>query len=369
MRAPVRTLTILALLSGGAAAQPADGPTGGGGTFYVGAFPNRIYVIDEAAEQVVDTIEMTLGGPPSDMRMSADGSRMYMRDRTFEHVEVIDLGTRSTVDTFTLSAGDTKVRIRGLAVSPDDRYAVLLADAATRRIDRFEIAPRRLLQVDLDSHEVLREIPWPDGEERTGVSMLFSPDGGLLYLFGREIVALDTETFDEVDRWELSRLEAPDLERFSFGFRVDPNEEPGRFTNLFRVRDPVQNRRLMGVARIDLAARDVDFYTLGPDEPLSSFVLAPGRRKAYAILRRIGHYEFWTFDLEGRRVERREVVEGRPRMALAVSTNGDLLYVHQAGATIDVHEASTYRYLRTITLDGDMTDLFLVPDRAPGARP
>ncbi len=363
MRDLIRTLAILALLSGGAAAQPAGELTGGDGTFYVGAFPNRIYVIDEATEQVVDTIEMTLGGPPNDMRMSADGSRMYMRDRTFEHIEVIDLETRSTIDTLTLSEGSTKVRIRSLVVSPDDAYAVLLADTAIKHLDRWEIAPRRLLQVDLASHEVMREIPWPDGEERTGASMMFSPDGGVLYLFGGEILALDTGSFEVVDRWELSSVEAPDLERFSFGFGVDRNEEPGYFTNLFRVSDPVQNRRLMGIARINLAERDVDFYTLGPDEPLSSFSLSPDRRKAYAVLKRIGHYEIWTFDLVERRVERREVFEGRPRMSLAVSTNGQLLYVHQAGATIDLHEASTYRYLRTIDLGGDMTNLFLVPNR------
>ena len=362
MRKLACTFAILSALSGGAAAQPAGGLTGGDGTFYVGAFPNRIYVIDEATGQVVDTIEMTLGGPPNDMRMSADGSRMYMRDRTFEQIEVIDLETRSTVDTFTLSEGATKVRIRSMVVSPDDRYAVMLADTAIKHPDRFEIAPRRLLQVDLASHEIVREIPWPDGEERTGASMMFSPDGGVLYLFGGEIIALDTDSFEVVDRWELSSIEAPDLERFSFGFGVDRNEAPGYFTNLFRVQDPVQNRRLMGIARINLAERDVDFYTLGPDQPVSSFSLAPDRRKAYAVLKRIGHYEIWTFDLEGRRVERREVIDGRPRMSLAVSTNGQLLYVHQAGATIDLLEASTYRYLRTISLDGDMTNLFLVPN-------
>ncbi len=363
MRKLAGAFALLTLLPLAAPAQPAGGLTGGDGTFYVGAFPNRIYVIDEATEQVVDTIEMTLGGPPNEMRMSADGSRMYMRDRTFEQVEVIDLEARSTIDTFTLSEGATKVRIRSLVVSPDDAYAVLLADTAIKHPDRFEIAPRRLLQVDLASHEIMREIPWPDGEERTGASMMFSPGGDLLYLFGGEILALDTDSFEVVDRWELSSIEAPDLERFSFGFGVDRNEEPGFFTNLFRVRDPVQNRRLMGIARINLAERDVDFYTLGPDQPLSSFSLAPDRRKAYAVLKRIGHYEIWTFDLEGRRVEQRQVVEGRPRMSLAVSTNGRLLYVHQAGATIDLLEASTYRYLRTISLDGDMTNLFLVPSR------
>ena len=45
---------------------------------------------------------------------------------------------------------------------------------------------------------------------------------------------------------------------------------------------------------------------------------------------------------------------GRPRMALRVSSNGKLLYVFQAGATIDVYEAAGFKYLRTITMDGDM---------------
>jgi len=74
----------------------------------------------------------------------------------------------------------------------------------------------------------------------------------------------------------------------------------------------------------------------------------------------IGHYEFWTFDLVERRLENCKVFEGRPRMALRPSTNGQILYVLSAGNTIDLYEASTYRYLRTITLDGDMTNFFVV---------
>ena len=61
------------------------------------------------------------------------------------------------------------------------------------------------------------------------------------------------------------------------------------------------------------------------------------------------------------RLENRQVVEGRPRMSLRPSTNGQILYIHQAGNTIDLYEAATYRYLRTITLDGDMSQMFVVP--------
>ena len=156
-------------------------------------------------------------------------------------------------------------------------------------------------------------------------------------------------------------LDEPGLGRFDFSFRHDVNEEPGFFTGSFYVQDPVQNRRLMGIARINLAERDIDFYTLGPFERISSFSVAPGRQKAYGLLNQIGHYELWTFDLAGRRLEHRQVIDGRPRMALRPSSNGQILYVYRAGNTIDLYETATYRYLRTITLDGDMTGFFVVP--------
>ena len=362
---PMRILSfavaVASALSGVASAQSTPELTGGTGTIYVGAFPNRILVLDEATEQVVDQITMTLDGPPGDLSLSQDATRLYMRDLTFEHIEVIDVATRRSIDTLTLSEGATKVRIRNFRAAPDHSYIILLTDSATKHIDRFEIAPRTLVQVDLDTHEVMREIPWPDDEEQIRVNMLFSPSGDLLYLFGQEIIVLDTDGFEEVERWQLSQLEESGLGRFDFGFRYDPNEEPGFFSGIFRVQDPVQHRQLMGMARINLAERDIDFYTLGPAERVSSFAVAPGRQMAYGLLSQIGHYEFWTFDLAGRQIENRQVFNGRPRMRLAPSTNGRLLYVYVSGNTIDLYEAATYRYLRTITLDGDMTTMFVVP--------
>ena len=361
MRLLFFAMAIAAGATAVASAQPAPEVTAGTGTIYVGAYPNRIFVVDEATEAVVDEIRMTLDGPPGDLMLSQDGARFYMRDQTFEQIEVIDVATRRSVDTFTLSEGTTKVRIRSFRVAPDHSYIILLRDAATKLVDRFEIAPRALVQVDLETHEVMREIPWPDDEERVRVSMMFSPGGDLLYLFGEEIIVLETEAFEEVDRWQLSQLDESGLGRFDFGFQNDPNEEPGFFSGVFRVQDPVQNRSLMGIARINLAERDIDFYSLGPAERVSSFALAPGRQKAYGLLSRIGHYEFWTFDLAGRQLENRQVFDGRPRMRLLPSTNGQILYVWLAGNTIDLYEATTYRYLRTITLDGDMTTMFVVP--------
>ena len=46
-----------------------------------------------------------------------------------------------------------------------------------------------------------------------------------------------------------------------------------------------------------------------------------------------------------------------------------MLYIYVAGNTIDLYDAETYQYLRTITLDGDQTtELFVLPIAACDSR-
>jgi len=133
------------------------------------------------------------------------------------------------------------------------------------------------------------------------------------------------------------------------------------------VEDPVQHRRMVGVARINLVKKDVDFYTVGPAGGVN-FVLAPDKKRAYGLESAVGRYQFWTVDLEQKKVISRAEFEGRPRMSLKTSTNGKVLYIYNAGNTIDLYEAATYKYMRTITLDGDVTTgFFVVPRQAATA--
>ena len=125
--------------------------------------------------------------------------------------------------------------------------------------------------------------------------------------------------------------------------------------------DAVQKRRLMGIGRVDLVNRKVDFQPIGPARQVS-FAKAPDGKRAYGLVQEIGHYEMWTFDLEKPAVLKRTEFEGRPRMAVRVSSNGKLVYVYVAGATVDVWDAANHKYLRTIALGGDQTtELFVVP--------
>ncbi len=121
-----------------------------------------------------------------------------------------------------------------------------------------------LVQYDLATHKITRTIPWPKNQEREGAEIIFSPDGKLMYFFGDDILIYETENFTEVDNWDLSRPLEEGSGRVSLG-GLDPfSDEPGFYTGLLTMHDPVQNRRIMGIGRIDLVKKKIDFHPLGP---------------------------------------------------------------------------------------------------------
>ncbi|MDO8678889.1 MAG: hypothetical protein Q7R30_10045 [Acidobacteriota bacterium] len=337
--------------------------TGGDHLLYIGTYAGTVQIFDEATEQKVGDITLKTGIPRS-LTLSQNRSKFYVLDSTLEKIEVVDIATRTSLSTFTLSEGNKKTRIRGLQVDPLERFLILLTRSATKLVDRWEIGDISLQLYDLAQKKITRTIPWPRGEEREGVNIRFSPDGKLLYFFGDDVLILETQNFTEVDTWALSRPLESGMGRINFGSVDDFNEDPGFFTGLFNTQDPVQNRRIMGIGRVNLVAKTVDFTPIGPAEGVS-FAMAPDRKRGYGLMQQIGRYEFWAFDVEQRKLIGRTEFAGRPRMSLRVSSNGKLLYVFQAGATIDVYEAGTYKLLRTIEMTADQTTgLFVLPKRS-----
>jgi DNA-binding beta-propeller fold protein YncE len=350
-----RLLFVLFLLATG----PAMAQSGGNGTIYYGTYAKTVLVVEERTMRVTETIPVSVG-IPTIMFLSEDRKRLYVSDPGFEHFEVIDIASRQQVDRFTLSEGATRVRVSGMSVDPRERFAVLLIKTYTKQADRFEIGKPTLVKYDLREKRVTDTIPWPKDEEREGARILFSPSGELMYFFAEDILIYDTSTLKQVDRWQLATALDQGMGRFNFGFPRDFYEEPGFYSGLFRVTDPVQRRTLMGVARVDLSNKTVDFYTLGPSAPVG-FAMTPDRKRAYGLRSEVGNYEFWVFDLEGRRVAGRTPFAGRPRMRLLVSSNGRYLYIAGAGSTIDIYDARTFQLVRTVDMGADVTGMIHVP--------
>jgi WD40 repeat protein len=311
---------------------------------YVGTYAGNVQIFDEASEKQIGEIKLKTGIPRS-LVLSFNKQHFYVLDSTLEKIEIVDIASRTTLDQFTLSSGPTKTRIRSMQVDPLERFIILLTRSATKLIDRWDIGDVALQLYDLKEKKITRNIPWPGGEARENINIRFSPDGKLLYFFGEDVLIVETQNFTEVDTWALSRPLEQGLGRVNFGAVDDVNDDPGFFTGLFTVQDPVHNRRT----------------PIGPAEGVS-FAMTPDRKRGYGLFQQIGRYEFWTFDLEQKKLLNRTEFAGRPRMNLRVSSNGKLLYVFQAGATIDVYEASTYKYLRAIEMTADQTtNLFVLP--------
>src|SRR5262245_5898988 len=152
-------LTILALaLTGVVATQSVDPSrvsaqskgekprvSAGNGTLIIGSYPKQFWVIDEATEKITGTIPFT-SGIPRRTTLSRDGKRFYTIEAAMEKIEIVDIGSRKTLDTFSLTEGTKKVRIRSIEPDPLHRFVMMVTASATKLIDRFEIGAPTLVQ-------------------------------------------------------------------------------------------------------------------------------------------------------------------------------------------------------------------------------
>src|SRR5713226_6790326 len=123
----------------------------GNGTLIVGTYPDKFWIIDEATEKVVGNIPFK-SGIPRRTTLSRDRKRFYTVEAGMEKVEILDIASRTTLDTFTLSEGSKKVRIRSLEPEPLHRFVMMVTASATKLIDRFEIGAPTFVQYDLKEH-------------------------------------------------------------------------------------------------------------------------------------------------------------------------------------------------------------------------
>lgn len=365
------SLGALVIAASPLGAQPRLTPVSGTGTIYVGSYSGHITAVDEATGTFAKIPLKT--GPPFVVRLAPDRSRFYVQSANQERFEIVDVKTRQTLDTFTLSSGQRHIRALAFEVDPAHKTMVVVAKPATRLIDRWEIGAPVFLLYDLGAHTITREVPWTIDPEPTHFSaaLRFSPDGRLLYVFGSEITIFDAATMEQTGAWDLSMPADPAMGRFDPGPWDDSADPQGAVTSLFTMRDAVMGRRLAVVGRVNLAAKTVDTFPLGPapEKGNLSFTMAPDGTRATVLQAEIGRHELWSIDMTARTVTSRIEVPTRTRMQMRASSTG-LLYLYEAGRTIEVYSADATRRLRTIELDSDMmyATFVIVPGAAAAPR-
>ena len=350
------------------AATVSPAQTANPGQLFVGAWQKKVVIIDEATKRVSGEVELKLDVPRS-ISFSEDKKKIVVHSAMDCGFEIIDIATRKLEHSFKLNDGGKKYRLSGFASSPDDKKLYTSLYSVEKKIDRFEVNKPQWAIIDMENGKFEKFVDLPKDQESRGNGrgggLRVSPDGKNLYQFRDNVYIYSTADFKEVDKIELSKPMFPGIERVQIGPGDDPHEERGMVLGFFNSTDPIVHRATFGFAKFDLNKRTFDFTPVGPiTAQIMGLRLSPDRKTGYTIAfngagasRRC---EFWTFDINSKRLVKTQEFDGRSRFDFSLSSDGKLVYIFGAGNTVEMYDAATYKLVKDLDVNTDMTSNMLV---------
>jgi hypothetical protein len=343
---------------------------------YIGTLDKKLLVIDEDKEEIVG--QVPLGGIPRTTALSPDRKTLYIFT-TQMGVETVDLEARKVTSSFSLSDPNTHLRIQGgvpvrinvggqtrvsgLAVDPNGRYIYTTMKVVVRDIDQYRIEPPQFVAIDLQDKKVAKAWPFPqDMDQGFGFNATYkvSPDGKLLYVFQEDILVFDLATFKQVDRIALAQPEYPGATPYRLAANDDSFDAPDTVTSVFTSVDEIVHKGTLGLAKINLLTRKVDYFPIGPTLPMMGFQVSPDHKRGYSVMPKIGTganrlTEWWVWDLQNHSVIKKKDFESRPTFRFGVGGSGKKLYMYGAGSTLEIFDADTLESRKLIYLNKDTT--------------
>ncbi len=349
--APFRTFVGLLLLStlfaGPSFAQTE--PT----VFICGVWPDRILFFDQTTDEFSEGLRLRHGAVTR-TAYTSDRRKFFVVTDRMESVEIIDPLRKEIVGEFKLSTPERRVRFFGVFPNASGTQAYLTYTATELQVDRFirEDAPDVLL-FDVEKNEVVDEFSLPDRIGASGRPALHvSPDGSSLFVITDNIYEIDAKTHEIIDTLEISKPLQAGYGPFR-GIRLTETE-PGMFFAIYRTTDPIQEKKLFGLAKLDLYGKKVSTFELGPELEVGQFALSPDKKRGYA-----GLNDMVVIDMETQKVlvKAEGFERGRANNSMIVSHDGTKLYISGVGDTVYVYDASTLEPIKTVYAGGD----FMMP--------
>ena len=355
----IATLSILAAACFG---------QGGAAKLYVGAWPQRVLIVDEATGRLDGEIALKTGVARS-IEATRDKKRLIVSTMKDSGIEIIDLATRQVTSSFTLSEGNKKMRPQGLALDSQGKLLYTIITPVEKKIDRFEIGKRKWAVIDIDQKKIARTVDIPPDMEQDVRGMLkLSPDGKFIYAFGQNILVFDTVDFKQVEKIDLQKPTfSQATDSLSMFGDMDRWGDPAILQSVFFRTDNVVRRTVFGLARFDLNKRTFDFQPIGPPpNQFSGVQVTPDQKTGYAISIDGQHgdrvTQFMVFDMAKQKLVKRAEFAGRTRFTFAISSDGKKLLIYGAGNTIEFYDAATLKLEKTLDVNADMTTgLVVIP--------
>lgn len=336
-------------------------------TLYMASYPDKIVLFDNKRQSIVGDITLETG-LPTNMQLSDDGKLAYVSTITTNGIEVIDTATHRVINSFSLNRGNTKYRFNGGTPDPTGRYFYTMSTKIQKGLDRYTVSRQQFTVVDLQEKKVIREVELTPEQERNSSgrgAMKVSPDGKLLYIFGKEITVLDTKTLGVVDTIKLELPEGTGLESGGLGGALRTINIDGKYTALLNAEDSFIHSKVFGIGRFDLNTRQFDFQQIGvAPETMAGMQVTPDGKTAYTVVtqNKLGNKrcEFWRFNLATNQVTGKSEFECRSRFQFGLSEDGKKLYIYGASFDIEVYDGQTFRHEKTWDLAYDTTGAGMV---------
>ncbi|WP_421885451.1 YncE family protein [Novosphingobium sp.] len=351
-------LAIAALLAG---ATPAHAST-----VFMGSYPDKMLIVDEATGTVKDRITLASGLPTS-MRISNDNKKIYVTTITTSGIEVIDTATKKVVNSFSLNTPTTRYRFNGGVPDPSGKFFYTTLQKFEKLQDRWLVSPQMFAVIDLTKKAVTRtaEVPEEDSRNpnagwRTGYMM--SNDGKTLFLIRDKVLIVDTADLKVKDRLEVSKPEATGIEGVSFGGGVETLRSATEYVSMFTAQDPYIRNKVYGVGRFNLATKAFDFRPIGPAPVgggMGGLQVSKDMKEGWTVVtqEKVGNKrcEFWHLDLTTNLVKNKAEFPCRSRFQFGSSGDSKLLYIYGASYDIEMYDAQTLQHVKTVDLGNDTT--------------
>ena len=270
---------------------------------------------------------------------------------------------------FTLSEGNKKIRIGACEPDPLQRFVILVTASATKLIDRWEIGAPTLVQYDLRRTRSRARFPGRTARSaRTPNILLLARRQADLPVRRQDVLIYETDELHPGRQMGAvaaveDGLRPPRARRRATPFNDEPASTPACFTCRTRSEPPHHGHRPRRPR-----GEEASTSTRSARRRGLSFALAPDRKRAYGLFQR--DRPLRVLDVRPRE---------RPAWSTARRVQGPAAHGAARRARTARCSTSTWpatpststtprpiKYLRTITLDGDMTtELFVLPAAAP----
>jgi DNA-binding beta-propeller fold protein YncE len=296
-----------------------------------------VQVIDGDTDAIIADIPMR--GATREVGLTAD--RKFMFVAANRHlVHKVDLEQNKVVATADVSNDGWDRLMFGFVVDAEGKtgYGAFMS----RKTDKGEVVIGKpvVAQFELATGKLLRsvEVPW-------GVGHLVSVKGGrTLYAFGKDLYKIDTSGS------ELKVTETVPM--FDKGMNILPFWDYA-FDNGGVASMNYYTEKFMGLLLVDQQSGEINDIVLEGEPAMAySVVLAPDRKKAYAVMD-----DLTVIDLAKKKYVASAPIKEGTSYGVNVSADGRKIYVAGGGSTLTVYDAATLKPLKVLQMASDGMDL------------